>query len=149
MSLRSILFLIVWVVVTCAACGPGRLAPPFLDARGLPVQPEEDRREGIERLREAVIASGWRVTSSDSASVIRTEARNVPGGMTRTEASLELIPLSRGFVRVYVHASRWNLLGVRSKVYHLSSGLRREILGTLETELAARGFATVEPANER
>lgn len=148
MSLPRIPVLII-SVVACAACSPGRLAPPYLDVRGLAVQSEKERHEGIERLREAVIASGWHVVSADSASVIRTAARDVSGGVTRAEASIELIPLSRGFVRVYVHASRWNLLGVRSKVYHLSTGLRREILGDLEAELVESGFTTIDPERER
>lgn len=106
------------------------------------------------RLRSAVVAAGWETAPSLSPGVVTTAPRSVPGGLSRTTATLDLVPVDAGeaparFVRVVVRAERRGLLGGRSKVYALDGGLRERLLEPITEALAARGLVALGTPRDR
>ena len=139
--------LILFAALTTSGCSP-RLSPPYRDYDVGESQPDVPLRQ---RLEQAALEAGWNVRPSPlSPAVVSTEERRVNEGFFSTvDAALDLVPLDGGFVRIYVRGRKRSFLGGRSKVYALSSALRREILGPVTAALAERGLVAIDAPQER
>lgn len=141
---RSVIFAVLFLGV-CAGCAP-RLSPPYRDYE---VRTEADSSL-TPRLVEAVTEAGWEVDTAAPPGAVTTVPRRFSDGLTSsTEAAIDLVPLDGGYVRIYVRAERRGLLGSRTKVYALSSGLREAVLGPVTEALSARGLASLGTPRDR
>ncbi|MEM1055459.1 MAG: hypothetical protein AAGI52_08020 [Bacteroidota bacterium] len=150
------LALLLAALLLASGCAPS-LAPTYRDYRvptALVASADETAPETTEtleaRLREALADAGWEETEPDAPNVISTLPRRIDTGVfSHVDASLDLAPISGGFVRVYVHAIRRNIFGSRSKQPFLSPGLRQAALADLTEALAARGLTALDAPRER
>jgi hypothetical protein len=126
------------------ACAP-RLSPPYRDFEIRGAAPDSSLTG---RLVAAAEAAGWSAEGGPEGAV-STETRDFPGGLTRTSAALDLIPLDGGFVRVYVRAERGGLLGGRTKVYALDTALRDRLLRPISEALRAQGLVVLGTPRDR
>ncbi|MEM6325557.1 MAG: hypothetical protein AAF791_00430 [Bacteroidota bacterium] len=144
------------LVVLVSGCAPS-LAPTYRDYRvpsALLASVDEDAPANEipleQHLRDALTEAGWTETEQDAPNVISTEPRRIATGfLSRTDATLDLAPISGRFVRVYVHAIRTNVFGARSKQPYLSRGLREDALASLTEAMAARGLIALDQPRER
>ena len=131
-------------LLVAGGCSP-RLSPPYRD-----YEVRSDATDLTAPLRDAAVAAGWDVIDGPNPSIVTTASREVDTGLgSRTEAALDLVPLSGGYVRVYIRAERRNWLGGRSKVYALDGGLREAVLGELSQALGARGLVPLGTPRDR
>ncbi|MEM8599267.1 MAG: hypothetical protein AAGF99_05055 [Bacteroidota bacterium] len=146
-------------------CAPS-ISPLYRDFAP-PSSPQAGTNDGLEgsaqgaatTLDEAVLMEGaarallqadWTLAGTYGASTLRTEPRTVSNlGLYRTEVTLEVIPLSGGYVRVHIHPYRHYLVGGRSKLPYLSPGLRRALLPGLEKAFEAEGLQMLGTARKR
>ena len=121
--------------------------PPYRDFRPAALM---DRPAAAALLREAALEAGWALAASPDSAVVSTQPRPVNQGvLSTTTAALDLVPLGRGFVRVFVRAERRSFWGSRGKVYGLDAALRRDVLGPISRALEARGLTPLEAPRER
>ena len=140
----SVLLFVVAVAASVTACAP-RLAPPYRDYE---TRVETDDLTAV--LRDAAVAVGWPLAPSRDPAIVSTEARRVQTGLlSRTDAALDLIPLSGGHVRIAVRAERRSVFGGRSKVYALDVGLQRTALGPITEALRERGLVPLGTPRDR
>ncbi|MEO1479612.1 MAG: hypothetical protein AAFV01_13655, partial [Bacteroidota bacterium] len=113
--------------------------------------PSTDSPVLIEVASRALERAEWTLAPAPyEATTLRTEARTVSNlGLYRTEVTLEVVPLSAGFVRVHVHPYRHYLVGGRSKLPYLNPGLRRALLPALEEAFEAEGLQMLGTARKR
>ena len=143
MTRRS--FLLALVLACAAGCAP-RLSPPYRDYEVR--TPPSDLTAA---LTQAATSAGWRVVAGREPAIVTTAPRRVATGLaSRTEAFVELVPLSGGFVRVMIRAEkRSTIFGGRSKVYALDSGLRDAVLSDLTDALRQRGLVPLGTPRDR
>lgn len=98
-------------------------------------------------LRAAAEEAGWTSAPSPDPRVVATVPRPV-GGLGRTVASVELVPLEGNVVRVWVRGETRGLFG-RTKLYGLSPTVREQVLSPLSAALASRGFVALDEPRRR
>ncbi len=139
---------LIAALVALSACAP-RLSPPYRDYQPVSAQAEPADRTRV--LTEAAAAAGWSVAPSLDPAIVSTAPRRVASSLlSRTDASVDLVPLAGGFVRVAIRAEkRSTIFRSRSKVYALSPRLRDEILGELTAALRDRGLVPLGTPRDR
>lgn len=133
--------LLVGLVLLVSACAP-RLSPTYRDFRH---SVSADTLQAT--LRTAAEEAGWAPAPSPDPQVVATAPRPV-GGLGRTVASVEMVPLGGGVVRVWVRGETRGLFG-RTKLYGLSPTVREQVLSSLSAALAARGFQPLDEPRRR
>ncbi len=128
------------LAVTLVGCA-SRLSPPYRDYE---VRAEPPNLTG--QLREAAVEAGWEMAVARDTAIVTTARQRVA---PRTDVELDLVPLSGGYVRVYVRAERRSLLGGRSKLYALDADLRASVLGPLSDALRTRGLVPLGTPRDR
>lgn len=141
----------LWLV-TLSACAP-RLTPPYRDFE-VRARPTATAAEGdtslTARLRASVVEAGWTPAPSDDPAVVATVPREIATGFfSRTTASVELVPLGGGFVRVWVRGESRSFLGGRTKAFALTPTLRERIFEPLGAALEARGLVALGTPRDR
>lgn len=141
----SPLLLALVVAFALSACAP-RLSPPYRDYEARTVETDL-----TQALREAAVAAGWEIVPGLDSAIVATAPRPFGSSLTsRTEASVEMVPLGRGFVRVAIRAEqRSKLFGGRSKVYALDRDLREAVLADLTEALRERGLVPLGTPRDR
>ena len=125
-------------------------APPAQTASPQSASPQASRDDAERLLLDALAEAGWEIAERDAPNVISTEPRRIDSGLfSSVDATLDLAPLGDRFVRVYVHATRRNIFGGRTKQPYLSRGLRRAALAELTDALAKRGLAALDAPRDR
>ena len=153
-------FLCALAVAALAGCASAP-TPPYRDyeVRALPAgSPVTGDTTLTARLRSAAVAAGWTPVPSLAPGVVTTAARPISGGLSRTTAALDLVPVDdrsdiggarAQFVRVVVRAEKRSFLGGRTKVYSLNGGLRQTLLAPITEALAARGLVALGAPRDR
>jgi hypothetical protein len=140
---------LVLAALGLAACSPS-VAPLYRDyeVRSAPAGATTD---GVfARIRLALAEAGWKETTPGAPNVVSTAPRPVSGwGLYRTEVALDVAPLGGHHVRVYFHPVRYSVLGGRTKLGYLSSGLRRALVPDLNAAFARHGFVVLGTPRER
>ena len=144
--LRSQTVLLVLAAAFVAGCA-STLSPPYRDYE---IRTKVSGDSLTHQLVEAATEAGWTTVSAESPRVVSTAPRPVKEGLlSKTSAAIDLVPLDGGFVRIYVRAEKRSVLGGRSKVFALDSGLRASILGPISTSLAERGLMALGTPRDR
>lgn len=103
-----------------------------------------------ERIRMALAEAGWTEVESDVPDIITTAPRwSSSWGIYRTEVTLDIIPIRQRHVRILFHPIRHSLLGGRTKLPYLDSGLRSRYLRDLNNAFSAQGFEVLGTPRER
>jgi hypothetical protein len=102
------------------------------------------------RITRALQQAGWSVGDESPPEAIATDERTLSNwGLYRVVASLEVVPLGSGHVRVLIHPYRAYFTGSRSKMPFLRRSLQRAILPELNAALEAEGLQVAGTALER
>jgi hypothetical protein len=103
-----------------------------------------------ERIARGLEQAGWSVADASLPRTVTTEERTLSHwGLYRVEASLEVVPLGSGHVRVMIHPYRAFFTGSRSKMPFLKRSLQRSILPDLNEAFAAEGLQVAGTAIQR
>ena len=150
MSYRTIIalrFLILVLAVASVGCSP-RLSPLYRDytveAR------QTDDAEIRERIETALRKAGWTVREGITPNVVATELRTFrQWGLYKVEAELEVAPVGKEFVRVFIHPYRHYFTGARRKIPYLKRGLAKSVLTDLNDAFAEEGLSFIGTAQSR
>ena len=140
----AVLLLVSAAILLTSGCAPS-LSPLYRDY-AVP-----DTVEATEsRITRALSDAGWTVTDDRPPQAIATEERTLTNwGLYRVVASLEVVPLGSGHVRVLIHPYRAYFTGSRSKMPFLRRSLQRTILPELNEAFEAEGLEIAGTALDR
>jgi hypothetical protein len=95
-------------------------------------------------IREALEAAGWSIAPDTTSSYLRTLPRRFnERGIAASEVELEIVPMARQHVRVFIYAQRVYFFGHRGTLPYLSSGLRDRFVPQLSQAFGERGMVLV------
>lgn len=115
-------------------------------ASGEDADPAAVRRRVADALHEA----GWETTPTDLPHAVATRERVLQRwGLYRVTARLEVTPLGRDHVRVYVHPFRKYVFGKASKMQYLTRPVRSRFLPEIDRAFAKRGLRPAGTPFER
>jgi len=124
-----------------AGCA-GSLSPLYEDYRISESAKGSNLHDLVE---QAVLDAGWILDEPDAPNVVSTEEVTVTNwGLYRVVVSLDVVPINKVHVRVYVHPYRVYAWGSRSKMPYMSRRVRNFVLPHLSDTLAAHGIVDVE-----
>ena len=127
-----------------AACAPS-LSPLYRDyeAGGAGGALED-------RIVAALQEAGWDTVSTTVPHAVATEEKVLSHwGLYKVTASLEVTPLGRDHVRIFVHPYRQYIVGGKSKIPYLTRRIRVKFLPDLSDAFETQGFALAGTPFER
>ena len=135
------------VIMIAVGCTP-RLSPLYRDfSIEKPVPNDQDLRGQI---GEALDEAGWTVIDGVTSNIVATESRKFHTWVVyRMEVELEVAPVGKGYVRVFIHPYRRYFTGSRGKMPYLKKGFANSIMETLEEPFASRGLKFAGTADSR
>jgi hypothetical protein len=96
------------------------------------------------RIERALIAADWKVYPGEVPNVVATDTITVGNWVLyRVEVSLEVAPLGRDHVRIFVHPYRKYVGGARRKARYFRGSLQRAILPKLNESFEAEGLTAI------
>lgn len=102
------------------------------------------------RIRTALAEAGWSEDEAAAPNVVSTQPRTLSDwGLYRVLVSLDVVPIGGQHVRVLFHPVRRYFTGGRSKIPYLNSGMRRELLPSLNEAFKAQGLHPIGTPRER
>lgn len=135
---RFLLFAGLVVVFIFSGCS-GSLSPLYRDYRV-----EETSNETVERLEDALDEAGWVIIDPAAPNVLTTDMRTVQNwGLYKVVVSLDVVPMSNDYVRVFVHPFRKYVTGGLSKLAFMNARVRASVLPDLNRALETRGFVPI------
>ena len=135
-------------VLMLAACAPS-ISPLYRDFE-VERPRSQDRADVVQRIREAIGETRWKVVETETPHVVSTDTVTVRRwGLYSIEVSLEVAPLGDNYVRVFVHPYRHYFTGTRRKMRYFKRRLRGTILPELQRAFEARGLIAIGSARER
>ncbi|MDX1421002.1 MAG: hypothetical protein R3181_13640 [Rubricoccaceae bacterium] len=136
------------LALALSACSPS-VAPLYRDYE-VEAPSAEASDDVYTRIRVALTDAGWELRPTDVPNVVSTAPRQTDNwGLYRTEVALDVAPVGEHHVRVFFHPVRYSVLGGRSKLSYLGSGLRRALLPDLNASFARQGFVVLGTPRER
>ncbi len=144
--LRSLLSLLV-VALFASGCTP-RLSPLYRDYR---ITDQGSNELGMHsRITLALEEAGWSVIDGVTSNIVATESRKFRSyGIYSMEVALEVSPIGKEHVRVFIHPYRHYFTGSRGKMPYLKRGLAKSVMNTLEEPFAAQGLQFAGTAQSR
>lgn len=128
-----------------SGCAPS-LSPLYRDYDTGP----SDSTSVDNRIIAALQDAGWDTVATDVPNAIATEERVLSDwGLYKVTASLEVTPLGRDHVRVFVHPYRRYVVGGKGKIPFLTRRVRTKFLPELNEAFKEHGFATAGTPFER
>lgn len=125
-------------------CSPS-ISPLYRDYEVQPSHPPVEQR-----IAAALAVAGWSLAPEGPGGALRTEPQTFGNwGLYKLEAALEVTPLGRDHVRVFIHPYRTYVTGGRSKIPYLPKRLRKNLLTRLNEAFEEEGLAVVGTPFER
>lgn len=122
-------------LLLATACSPS-LSPLYRDFE---IAPSDTSLNA--RIAAALIEAGWDTVSTDVPNAVTTDEKVLSNwGIYRVSASLEVTPLGRNHVRVFVHPYRQYFIGGRGKIPYLTRPLASKFLPALNTAFRKHGI---------
>ena len=143
--MRTRLFAIVFIAAALAsACTPS-LSPLYRDYQ---VPPGDDSLDA--RIVAALEDAGWDTVSTDVPNAIATKEKVLSNwGIYKVTASLEVTPLGRDHVRVFIHPFRKYIFGGKGKILYLTGRIRSRFMPELNEALTEQGLVVAGTPFER
>lgn len=102
------------------------------------------------RIAAALLEAGWDTVETEIPNAVVTEDKTLSNwGLYRVTASLEVTPLGRDHVRVFVHPYRKYITGGKGKIPYLTPSIRAKFLPELNDALENQGLVVVGTPVER
>ncbi len=103
-----------------------------------------------ERIVAALNEAGWDTTATDLPHAIATKERVLRRwGMYKITVYLEVTPLGRDYVRIYMHPFRKYVFGKASKIQYLTRRIRSRFMPELDEAFANHGLRPAGTPFER
>lgn len=136
---------LVGACVLLTACTPS-LSPLYRDYNA----PPADSASVDARILAALDAAGWDTVSTDLPNTIATDERVLSDwGIYKVTASLEVTPIGREHVRVYVHPFRKYIFGGRGKILYLTKRIRSKLIPDVNRAFDEQGLSLAGTPFER
>ena len=125
-----------------------------VDPSGEPSSIVPDEGAGATTVPERIVAAlneaGWDTTATDLPHAIATKERVLRRwGMYRITVYLEVTPLGRDHVRIYMHPFRKYVFGKASKIQYLTRRVRSRFMPELDEAFAKHGLKPAGTPFER
>lgn len=128
-----------------SGCSPS-LSPLYRDYK----LPESSSAPLSGRITTALHEAGWDTRQTEIPNAIVTRDKTLSHwGLYRVTASLEVTPLGRNYVRVFVHPYREYVTGGKGKIPYLTPSIRSKFLPELNEALERQGLVVVGTPLER
>lgn len=132
----------IWVLV--AGCSPS-LSPLYRDYEVADLEAPIDSR-----IAEALQEAGWDTVTTSIPNAVVTDSKTLSHwGLYKVTASLEVTPLGREHVRVFVHPYREYITGGKGKIPYLTPSIRAKFLPRLNEAFEEKGLVVVGTPVER
>ncbi len=103
-----------------------------------------------ERIVAALNEAGWDTTATDLPHAIATKERVLRRwGLYRVTVYMEVTPLGRDHVRIYIHPFRKYIFGKASKIQYLTRPIRSRFMPELDEAFATYGLKPAGTPFER
>ncbi len=144
MQALYILAIVLGSSLLLSACSPS-LSPLYRDyeAGGTTDTLEE-------RIVTALHEAGWDTVETSVPNVVATEEKVLSNwGLYKVTATLEVTPLGRDHVRIFIHPYRKYIVGGQGKIPYLTRRIRVRFLPELSDAFETQGFAMAGTPFER
>lgn len=102
------------------------------------------------RIVAALRSAGWDTVATEVPNAIASEEKVLSNwGLYRVTAQLEVTPLGRDHVRIFVHPYRKYIVGGKGKIPYLTRRIRVKFLPELTEAFEEQGFAVAGTPFER
>lgn len=130
--------LLTAAALVLSACAPS-LSPLYRDFEA----GRADSAAALDaRITSALQEAGWDTVATNVPNAVATEEKVLSNwGIYKVTASLEVTPLGRDHVRVYVHPYRQYLFGGKGKIPYLTRRVRVKFLPELNEAFEKHGLA--------
>jgi hypothetical protein len=130
--------LTIGLAVLTAGCGPS-LRPLYYD-----YEPSRSTApdSSFAKVEDALRETGWQIASADVPNTVATRERTLQQwGLYTVDVTLEAVPMSNGrYVRLLIHPYRDYIIGGESPIAFLPSGLKSDIIPSLNDAFEKRGI---------
>lgn len=136
--------IVILTMIVASGCSPS-LSPLYRD-----YEVPETRTSLDDRIAAALLEAGWDTLRTDTPNAITTESKTLSRwGIYKVTASLEVTPLGRDHIRVFVHPFRQYITGGKGKIPYLTPTIRSKFLPELNEALENQGLVVVGTPIER
>lgn len=120
------------------------------ESSGIPSDEGAVARTVSERIIAALNEAGWDTTATDLPHAIATKERVLRRwGLYRITVYMEVAPLGRNHVRIYIHPFRKYIFGKARKIQYLTRRVRSRFMPELDKAFAEHGLKPAGTPFER
>ena len=134
--------LVLCYILVAAGCSQ-TLSPLYAD---FPIDEKVADEEDFQALVEsAVLDAGWTLKAPDAPNAVSTNESTVAHwGLYKVVVSLDVVPVNRSHVRVFVHPYRVYVWGSRSKMLYMSRRVRNHVVPDIREAFESSGILAVD-----